>query len=65
MNEEEVLKWIRVWCKEQLKHVMTYDTMPHTLIQTYLLLQIMERLECIDTSLTSMSNDSWNDHHNH
>ena len=37
---------------------MSYDQ-----VQVYLLLQILDRLTSIDDSLTTMSSDSWDEHH--
>ena len=36
----------------------------YDVLQVYLLLKILDRLESIDESLTSMSNEIWEDHHN-
>ncbi len=38
---------------------------PHySLVQTYLLLKILDKLESIGDTLTTIGNDLWNDHHN-
>ena|SRR5260221_14761179 len=65
MDEEvSLLKQIRESMEYQIAEFRKGSVLSHESVQTYLLLEIIDLLQGIDSSLSSMSNDSWNDHHN-
>lgn len=58
MNEEE-----RKMAEQVRDALAKYACVPSSDLQAYLLLQILEKLESIESDLASMSADSWSDHH--
>lgn len=76
MSQDDILKKIREHIERRVEHslVTTEDAWVHEvdkLLPLYLLFQILDKLSSIESKLTNiesdistMSGDSWDDHHN-
>jgi len=62
MDLAEIQKQVDAWL-ENIKQDM-YAQQTVEVVQCQLLLIIIDKLISIDESLSSMSSDSWDDHHN-
>ena len=63
MNLTEIQELVDGWM-EGLKYDHIHPMHTACVLQCHLLLVMIRKLDSIESSLSSISNDSWNDHHN-
>jgi hypothetical protein len=65
MDIEKIEQFVNQWYKELASTPDAKQSEIVPMMELSLLLAIYKKMESIDDSLSSMSTDSWNDHHNH
>jgi hypothetical protein len=65
MDIEKIEQFVNQWYKELSSTPDAKQSEIVPMMELSLLLAIYKKMESIDDSLSSMSTDSWNDHHNH
>jgi hypothetical protein len=65
MDIEKIEQFVNQWYKELASTSDAKQGEIVPMMELSLLLAIYKKMESIDINLASMSQDSWNDHHNH